>query len=109
MSRNFAKRLAQVEQRLAEVARREKLANCNCKEIMFFRTAERFEEEKNLPCPGHGFRDLGRIGITVVFPSAGELPEDNSKLRQLIAAYETARALHRADLELKKEDDSQEF
>jgi hypothetical protein len=102
MSRNLNKRLAQVERRMADIARREQLADCNCKGITFFRTAERFEEEKNLPCPGHGFRDLGRIGITVIAPTNGAPPEDNTKLLQLVATYKAARARHQADLELEE-------
>lgn len=58
----------------------------------------------NRPCPSDGFRDLGRIGITTIAYTNGAAPEDNSRLRQLIATYEAKRARHRADLELEEDD-----
>jgi len=102
MSRKLEKRLAQVEQRLANVAKRDQLVDCNCKQMTFFRTAEHFEAEKNLPCPGHGFRDLGRVNITIVVPLNGAPRDDTTRLEQLIATYEAARARHQADLELEE-------
>jgi|HubBroStandDraft_1064217.scaffolds.fasta_scaffold31788_2 hypothetical protein len=102
MSRNFDKRLAQVEQRLADVAkRREQLTSCNCKRFFGASEPDIFEEEANLPCPAHGFRDLGQIFHTVIVPERATEREKNAKVAQLIAAYETARARHRANLELE--------
>ena len=108
MPRNLKKRLAHVERTLREVANREQSGDCNCLKVTFFRVAEQFAEESNRPCPRHGFRDLGCVGLTIVRPTNGQAPEDNSTLRKLIADYETARARHQANIELE-DDDSQEL
>jgi hypothetical protein len=103
MSTNLKRRLAQAERMVAELLRRRKLANCNCQQMMSFRTPEHFEEEKNLPCPGHGFRDLGAILILTITEYGKTRSEEARKLEQLVADYETARARHRAELELEED------
>lgn len=45
MSRNLERRLAQVERKLSELAKREKLAVCNCQKMTPLRTPEVFEAE----------------------------------------------------------------
>jgi hypothetical protein len=88
------KRLAKVEQRMADQARRAELANCNCEHVVTLAIPgqpEEFEAEMNLPCPAHGFRRLGRImRIVFVDPTDGELP--SPKLDELIATYEARLA-----------------
>lgn len=102
LSRQFAK----VEQKLADRARREKLADCICCDtIIAVSTApEKFEAEMNRTCPVHEFRRLGKI-IAVIFGSVdpAEEPEmfgpgtdeidkeqakNEAKLYQLIETYE---------------------
>ena len=93
---SLRKRLAKVERKMADIVRREELANCNCKQSSDFTVlsddgAEEFEAEMNLPCPAHGFRRLGRIMHVAV--------EDESCPRsdELIATYEAR--LEQADRE----------
>lgn len=105
---SLRKRVAKLEQHVADRARREKLANCNCEysTIVVAERAEEFEAEMNLPCPAHGFRQLGRI-VHIVLVSAGERPAYSSRIDQLIATYE-ARRTHQARLELE-DDDSEDL
>jgi hypothetical protein len=103
---SLGRRLAKVEQKLAERARREKLANCICgAAIIAVSTApEQFEAEMNRTCPAHGFRRLGKI-IPVIFgsvdaadepetdgPDTDEVDKDQAKnqakLKQLLETYE---------------------
>ena len=99
------KRLAKLEQQMADQARRAELANCTCKHmpdvtIAFADQAEEFEAEMNLPCPAHGIRRLGRImrirfvePTTPGGPGCREVP--SPRLDELIATYEAR--LNQAD------------
>lgn len=110
MPRNLEKRLAEVERRLRDVARREQQADCNCKQFTGAFNPEKFEEEMNRPCPAHGFRDLGQIFHTVIVRTNGIVGEkereEDERLVNLIATYEARRA---RDRELKMDYDSEEF
>jgi hypothetical protein len=91
------KRLAKVEQRMADQARRAELAICTCKHMPDVTLAitgqpEEFEAEMNLPCPAHGFRRLGRImHIRFINPADGTA-EPCPRLDELIATYEAGLA-----------------
>lgn len=98
---NLRTRLAKVERRLGNVAKKEQLANCNCKFIgatIACNPPEHFEAEMNRPCPAHGFRDLGIIISYGIVDSGGRL-EDNTRLKQLVATYRARRARYQADIE----------
>jgi hypothetical protein len=94
---NLRKRLASIERRLAEKARREKLTHCNCQSVTIFMgsSSEKFEAAMNLPCPGHGFRHLGEI-IFVKFVGGDSDPPtpDDPRLRELLAQYQERLARH---------------
>jgi hypothetical protein len=91
------KRLAKVEQRMADQARRAELANCNCAQFVTLAIAgqpEEFEAEMNFPCPAHGFRRLGRI-MRICFvdptnPAGTKMP--SQRLDELIAIYDARLA-----------------
>ena len=90
------KRLAKVEQRMADQARRAELANCTCIHSPCFTIAitgqpEKFEAEMNLPCPAHGFRRLGRI-MHICFIDPDGTAEPDPRLDELIATYEAGLA-----------------
>lgn len=85
------RRLAKVEQQVAERTKREELANCICRTSMPFtivHNAEDFEVEMNRPCPVHGVRDLGQLLIHTPFNSDTTPSEESIKLRQLLDLYE---------------------
>ena len=93
------KRLATVEQRMADQTRRAELANCTCQvmTVAIPGQPEEFEAEMNLPCPAHGFRRLGRImHINFINPEDGTA-EPCPRLDELIATYEAR--LDQADRE----------
>lgn len=98
---NLRTRLVKVERRLSDVARRKQLAecHCNCRKVTFARDPEEFEAEMNLPCPAHGFRDLGLI-VQTEFIGRGDAHE--ARREQLVATYAARRARHQPDLELKR-------
>jgi hypothetical protein len=101
------KRLAAIEQRLAEMERREELANCNCKDRTSACAAmlEEFEAEMKVTCPTHGFRRLGQITrLSFVEPDGTECG-NTASLEQLLAEYD-ARYTRHSNAEL--EHDSQE-
>jgi hypothetical protein len=91
------RRLAKVEQQMADQAQRAELANCTCKhtpDVTIAVLPEEFEAEMNLPCPAHGFRRLGRI-MRIVFveptnPGGTEVP--SPRLDELIATYDARLA-----------------
>jgi hypothetical protein len=82
------RRLAKVEQRLTDRARRKKLANCICREGTQAAEAEEFEVEMNRTCPVHGFRRLGKITPLVYVNPDKTFTEDSAKLLKLIETYE---------------------
>ena len=97
------KRLAKVEQRMADQARRAELANCTCVHSPWMTFAltgqpEKFEAEMNLPCPAHGFRRLGMI-LKIRFVDGHGRRDPTSRLEELLATYE-ARLAAQADREL---------
>jgi len=55
--------LDKVERLRADTAARKKEATCNCSTWTLADSdrPEQFEAEMNLPCPAHGFRQLGYI------------------------------------------------
>jgi hypothetical protein len=92
---SLQKRLAEVERQTAELARREKLAHCNCyprgKTMPNpFGCPEQFEAAANLPCPVHGFRRLGRIMVVnIVSTTEGAVLEEKYvRLNRLVDEYE---------------------
>jgi hypothetical protein len=99
MSANLSglwKRLAKVEQRMADQARRAELANCTCIHspnvtVAITGQPEKFETEMNLPCPSHGFRRLGRI-MRIRFMNPDGTAEPVPRLDELIATYEARLA-----------------
>ncbi len=94
------KRLAKVEQRMADQARHAELANCTCNMSVTLANPdhpEEFEAEMNLPCPAHGFRRLGRI-LRIAFINPDRTQEPSPRLDELIATYQ--RRLDQADREL---------
>ncbi len=57
------RRLARVERTLANIAKREEMADCICQEmtVVMPDQPEKFEAEMNRTCPVHGFRRLEAI------------------------------------------------
>lgn len=87
---SLSRRLAKVEQKLADSARREKLVNCICGDtIIAVSTApEQFEAEMNRTCPVHGFRRFGKICAVMFGVTDGPETKEEAKLRQLLETYE---------------------
>lgn len=88
------KRVAEVEHQTADIARRERLANCNCSPRGKtapnpFGCPEQFEAAANLPCPAHGFRRPGRIMVVnIVSTTEGAVLEEKYvRLNRLVAEY----------------------
>jgi hypothetical protein len=73
MSRNLEKRLAQVEQKLADIETESALANCICKEPIIVWTDEEEEAERNRKCPAHEIRQGNLIRIVLVDPNGQEV------------------------------------
>jgi hypothetical protein len=94
----FRKRLAKVEQAIAEAAEEEKLADCICIPhgsrlitIAFSNKPEEFEADMNQKCPAHGFRSLGQIiAYRVVGPS--QKKDEWCRLDDLLAEYRAREA-----------------
>ena len=98
---SLQKRLAKVDRRLADIARREELANCNCRRITVAVAgrAEEFEAETNVPCPAHGLRRLGAIVCAVALESENDeesvkerMRQENSELDRVLVIYEARLA-----------------
>jgi hypothetical protein len=95
---SLSRQLAKVERKLANRARREKLANCICGGtiIALSMATEQFEAEMNRTCPVHGFRRFGHIDALIFeCPDGDETlgpPEyernEPVKLEQLVKTYE---------------------
>ena len=96
------KRLAKIEQDLANIVKREDLKSCNCREITIAISGqpEEFEAEMNLTCPVHGLRSLGQITCLVFVNPDGSEGKD-SRLDQLLATYD-ARQIPRKKLRLSQ-------
>jgi hypothetical protein len=116
MLSNLSRRLAIVEQRVADTARREKLSNCNCFPqdperlgIPFLATNEKeFEAQINLRCPAHGFRRLGKLIVLTIVNPDRTITEESVRLGQVVDEYQLRLSeFLKSDPEL--EDDSEEF
>jgi hypothetical protein len=97
---SLRKRLDQLEQRMADRARRAELANCTCihmPDVTLAIHPEEFEAEMNLPCPAHGFRRLGKV-LAIRFRDGDGTTEPSDRWDELIATYQ--RRLDQADREL---------
>ena len=73
MSGNRRRRLEKLEQKLADLARQEALANCNCQTRIFVNSTKVLEAEMSKTCPAHGFRRLGQITIVQIVPTIGRI------------------------------------
>jgi hypothetical protein len=107
---SLSKRLAEVEQQVAERTKREELANCICRTSMPFtivHNAEDFEVEMNRPCPVHGVRDLGQLIIPTPFTSDTTPSEESIKLRQLLDSYNLRLSQHSQSNDEREEHESQ--
>lgn len=88
--------MAKVEQQVADKARREKLANCNCfphdpKRLgapFVVSDEKKFESEMNLTCPAHGFRRFGQLLVLKFVHSDGTFDEKSVRLGQVVDEYE---------------------
>jgi hypothetical protein len=78
---SIGRRLARIEQRLAEMTPRPPKCNCVDRTVVYTHAPEQFEADMNLPCPAHGIRRLG-----VIFAVCYE-GEDTSRFDQLLAKY----------------------
>lgn len=97
---SLEKRLANLEQLVADLARQVESANCTCEPhgtlVLPFQP-EKFEAEMNLPCPAHGFRRLGMI-LKIRFVNGDGSREPTPRLDELLATYKAR--LDQADREL---------
>jgi hypothetical protein len=96
----WEKRLANLEQQVADLARKVESANCNCEPygtLAISFQPEKFEAEMSLPCPAHGFRRLGMI-LKIRFVSGDCSRDPTSRLDELLATYQAR--LDQADREL---------
>lgn len=86
---SLRKRMAKVEQTLANLAEGESEAKCICKAVtvIWSDDAEEFEAEMNRTCPAHGFRRLGTI-VRVGFADADGTVQKSAKLDQPLETYE---------------------
>jgi hypothetical protein len=91
---NLSRRLAAVEQRLAETAKRKSLDNCNCiiRPLFPVKDEKEFEAQTNVACPVHGFRRLERlVVVTIVRTSRSNREEsrlEESRLEQVVDQYQ---------------------
>jgi hypothetical protein len=84
---SLSRRLARMENALAEAAERKRLANCICKYHGVTHACSEdpwsFEAEMNQRCPVHGFRHLGRIQVYYL----DEEGPTNDAIDALVAEY----------------------
>ena len=92
----LSKRLAKVDQQVANIATRDKLANFNCypkgpngRALPWFvvKSAEEFEADMNLSCPAHGFRRLGKLMVVTIVGRKGETSEECARRSELAKEY----------------------
>jgi len=116
VSRRFSslnRRLAAVEQEVAERVKRVELADCNCPKIkspipfLAFEPGQ-LEEELNRGCPVHGLRRFGRIRIMNFVNMDLTSSEDAVKCEQLIEAHQLRLAQQSQSSIESEQDDSQE-
>jgi hypothetical protein len=104
---NFQRRLKRLEQQVAQIAKRNPQAICNCRRLTVVARPEYFAAEMNQTCPVHGFRSLGQINVmevTIVGENSVEYP--SAGLTELLEDYKRRLARHRQEVwERRKEDD----
>jgi hypothetical protein len=107
MSGNRRKRLERLEEKYADLARQEELANCICQTRIVAYSTKIFEAEMNKTCPAHGFRRLGRIMIACIVPTrkdrADSVDERSVGLDELVKEYQRRLA------EVEQAEDEQEY
>lgn len=92
--KSLSHRLEMVEQELAAIEEKERLANCICGSIVTIgRGMEaEFREEMSRPCPVHGFRELWIIQVEDVEPardfSSPARVIENPEVNVLLEEYE---------------------
>jgi hypothetical protein len=107
MPGNPRKRLEKIEQKMAEITRREGLSNCICKDRMLVARTKIFEAEMNKTCPAHGFRQLGKITVLELGDVKGNVKEESLGLTELVQEYERRFARHRQ--RMLEEDDPEDL
>lgn len=102
---SLEKRLAKVEQELAEIEERQKQADCICGPFLVMNgpgTAAGLREAMDTPCPAHGFRELSIFHCISVEPSDSgprEIrdPEVDALLEEYYRRLKEARRLREDD------------
>jgi hypothetical protein len=110
------KRLVKVEQQVAHIAWREKLADCKCfpkgpagSALPFVvKNAEEFEADMKVTCPVHGFRRLGALMIVQIAGRKGEISEEYTRRMELVTEYKR-RLSEAVKSNPELEDDRNEF
>jgi hypothetical protein len=96
--RSLKRRLARVEQTLANRKKEDDLVNCVCGEniLAWSGRAKELEAELNRTCPAHGFRRVGRIhcfrfAVTETTPESEKerLGREDAELHQVIDEYKS--------------------
>jgi len=78
MSGNLDRRLAKIEQKLAEIARQANAANCICKDFTII-SSDEAEAEMNRKCPVHEHRQDQFMIMRVVDMNGNEVEDTDSK------------------------------
>jgi hypothetical protein len=89
MSGKLRRRLDIIERHLAESARRDQLANCNCPEILVAlpHQVEELEAEMNRSCQVHGLRRPKKLLVVSFVNPDTSVTEESVKLGELVAKY----------------------
>ena len=95
MPGNPRKRLEKIEQKMAEISRREGLSNYICKDFTLVSLTKIFEAEMNKDLPGSGFRQLGKITVLELGDVKGNVKEESLGLIELMREYERRLARDR--------------
>lgn len=100
MSGNLNRRLAKIEQALAEMEQQKIITNCNCRDPKkrFSAVDDGLEAELNLKCPAHAERRLANLLTGVIIGSDGRRTP-NPRRDALVEEYERryARQLEQMD------------
>jgi hypothetical protein len=103
----LGKRVAKVEQKLADMEEQDRLADCICLHftVILVGMAHEFEEQMNKMCPVHGIRRVGRImPIKTVAPESYSESEKedirklNEEVDQVLERYYARVAAFEANL-----------
>ena len=78
MSGNLDRRLAKIEQKLAEIERQANAANCICKALTYI-SSDEAEAEMNRKCPVHEHRQDQFMIMRVVDMNGNEVEDTDSK------------------------------